>query len=432
MGSIWPQTALLPSFPPLDQEVHTQVAVVGGGITGLLCAYFLEQAGVDYVLLEAKTLCSGVTGSTTAKLTAQHGLIYHKLLHTHGFHGARLYLEANQAALEQYRNLCQQMDCDFQEQDAYVYSLTDRAPVEREADALQALGFPAQTVSALPLPFPVAGAVQIPQQAQIHHLKFLSHLSKGLRIYEHTKVQQLSPGVVSTPGGRVHAKKIILATHFPILNKHGLYFVKLYQHRSYVLVLQNAPDFPGMYLDQSDQGLSFRHWNGLLLLGGGSHPTGKKGGGWAELSAFAARHYPQAREAARWAAQDCMPLAHMPYIGPYSPATPDLFVATGFQKWGMTSAKVAATVLTDLVQDNPNPYASLFAPNRSILHPQLAANLLRSTVNLLTPTVPRCPHMGCALKYNPQEHTWDCPCHGSRFTEDGQLLDNPAADDLSL
>lgn len=432
MDSIWTKTAQLPSFEPLKGNLKTDVLIVGGGLAGLLCACRLAQAGIDYALVEADTLCSGITKNTTAKITSQHGLIYDTLIRQFGTEKARLYLEANQNALQQYRDLCRNMDCDFTEQDAMVYALDGRQKIDKELDALHRLGFDATFEKELPLPFPVAGAVCFPRQAQFHPLKFAAGIAKGLRIYEHTKVRQLMPGKAITNGGTIAAKKIIIATHFPMLNKHGGYFIKLYQHRSYVLALKNAPSFDGMYVDENEKGLSFRHYQDLLFLGGGSHRSGKQGGNWRELEQFAKQHYPKAEIVARWATQDCMSLDQVPYIGQYARNTPDLFVATGFNKWGMTSAMVAADILTDLVQGKQNPYASVFDPSRSILHPQLFLNAAETTLNLLTPTVPRCPHMGCALKYNKAEHTWDCPCHGSRFSEDGTLIDNPATDDKRM
>jgi glycine/D-amino acid oxidase-like deaminating enzyme len=229
-----------------------------------------------------------------------------------------------------------------------------------------------------------------------------------------------------TDHGRIQAEKVIVATHFPFLNRHGSYFLKLYQHRSYVLALENA-DFPGgMYIGSEENSLSLRAFGNQLLLGGGGHRTGKQGGGWKELSAFAARAYPQAQEIARWATQDCISLDGVPYIGQYSRNTPNLFVATGFNKWGMTGSMVAAKILTNLILEQENPWAEVFSPSRSILKPQLAINGSESVLNLLRPTVPRCPHMGCALKWNAAERSWDCTCHGSRFAEDGKLLNNPA------
>ena len=429
MPSIWRETVALPRFGPLKGNLHTDVLVVGGGMAGILCTHLLRERGVDCALVEAEHLAWGTTGDTTAKLTVQHGLLYHKLLRQEGREGALTYLRLQQGALERYRTLCASVDCDFTIEDNSVYTLNDRKTLRAELAALQSLNVPAWLEEKPPLPMPTAGAVGIPQQARFHPLKFLAAIVPGLPIYEQTKVLELMPGKAVTNRGCVTAKKIILATHFPILNKHGGYFIKLYQHRSYVLALENTPLVEGMYVDDSGTGLSFRQWSDLLLLGGGGHRTGKNGGGWRELERFAARHWPQATVRARWAAQDCMSLDGLPYVGRYSAATPDLFVATGFNKWGMTNAMAAAMVLCELVQGKPHPAASLLEPSRSILRPQLAANLWESTVNLLTPTVPRCPHLGCALKWNGQEHSWDCPCHGSRFDEGGNLLDGPATAD---
>ena len=426
MHSIWTETVQLPRFEPLKQDCKTDVFIIGGGIAGLLCAYFLEQAGVSYVLAEAGRICGGITKDTTAKITAQHGLIYDKLIREFGPERAKLYLNANQEALEKYRALCQNIDCDFQERDSFVYALEDRKKLEAELESLQRIGFSAKLADKLPLPFSISGAVGFGGQAQFHPLKFLSAIAQGLHIFENTRVLELKPGAAVTEHGIVKAENIIVATHFPFLNKHGSFFLKLYQHRSYVLALKNAPEVRDMYVDESMTGLSFRSHGDLLLLGGGGHRTGKQGGGWKELEAFVSNKYPDAKIVGRWATQDCMTLDGIPYIGQYSKRTPNLYVATGFNKWGMTSAMAAAALLTDLVLGKQNPYTALFSPSRSILRPQLALNAAESALHLLTPTVPRCPHMGCALKYNRQEHSWDCPCHGSRFTEDGRLIDNPA------
>ena len=249
-------------------------------------------------------------------------------------------------------------------------------------------------------------------------------------IYENTPVRELTPYAAITDYGRIFADAFIVATHFPFLNKHGSYFLKLYQQRSYVLALENALAPGGMYLSVEENGLSFRHCGDILLLGGSGHRTGKPGGGWTELEEKAKAFYPKSKVVRRWATQDCMSLDGIPYIGQYSRNTPNLYVATGFNKWGMTSSMVAANILTDLVQRKPNVYAQIFSPSRSMLHGQLGINLLESTKNLLSPTSPRCPHLGCALRWNKQEHSWDCPCHGSRFEENGKLIDNPATGDL--
>lgn len=238
------------------------------------------------------------------------------------------------------------------------------------------------------------------------------------------------PHKARTAHGEIRCEKMIVATHFPVLNKHGGYYLKMYQHRSYVLALEGAEDVGGMYVDENDRGLSFRNYKDMLLLGGGAHRTGKKGGGWRELEHFVKTHYAGATEVCRWATQDCMTLDGACYIGKYAKSTPDMYVATGFNKWGMTSSMVAAMMLCDMVRGKRSEYEELFCPSRSMLHPQLALNAFESVKGFLTPTVPRCPHLGCALKYNPEEHTWDCSCHGSRFSEDGELINNPATDDI--
>ena len=430
MQSVWTDSVNFPNFDKLQKDIRTDVLIIGGGITGLLCAYQLHQAGVNYVLVEADRICSGITKNTTAKITSQHGLIYHKLIQRFGVEKARMYLDANEAALREYRRLCKSIECSFESKNSYVYSPDKSHKIAKELNALQKLGFHAEYEHNLPLPFPVVGAVKFKHQAQFNPLKFLSEIAKGLNIYEHTKVQQLAPNLAITGHGKITAKKIIVTTHFPFLNKHGSYFLKMYQHRSYVIAYKNAPNVDGMYVDESLKGLSFRNYKNMLLIGGGDHRTGKHGGNWQELSAFAGVHYSNAKEVYRWATQDCMTLDEVPYIGHYSKNTPSLYVATGFNKWGMTSAMVSAMILRDMVLEKENPYAPVFSPSRSILRPQLIVNAFEATTNLLTPTTKRCPHLGCALKWNPTEHSWDCPCHGSRFTHDGQLIDNPSTNDL--
>ena len=431
MESLWEQTSGHTGFGHLEQDAKTDVLIIGGGIAGVLCAYLLHQAGVLYLLLEAETIGGGITKNTTAKITSQHGLIYDKLIRKFGAGQAKQYLDANEAALQKYRELCRGMDCDFEEKTAYVYSLNDRRKIERELDALEKLGVPGEFTDRLPLPFPVAGAVRYPNQAQFHPLKWIAAISKSLHICEHTPVRELIGTTAVTDSGKVAAKAVIVATHFPFLNKHGSYFLKLYQHRSYVIALENAPDVDGMYVDEAQEGMSFRNARDLLLVGGGGHRTGKRGGAWRELREFARRYYPGATEKYQWATQDCMSLDGVPYIGPYSSSTSNLYVATGFNKWGMTSSMVSAMLLSDLVQGKTNPFAEVFSPSRTVLRPQLVVNGFEAAVGLLAPTTKRCPHMGCALKWNSQEHTWDCPCHGSRFTKKGKCIDNPATGDLT-
>ena len=429
--SIWRLDTHFPEFPTLEGEMQTDVLVIGGGLTGILIAAELAKLGIDYMLIEANTILGGTSGNTTAKITSQHGLIYRKLLKKLGPEGARCYWEAQETALGALEDLCSQYACDYEKQDNYIYAREDIRPLELEYRALQKLNIPGDLKTDADLPFPVAGALRFSNQAQFHPGKLTAAMAPGLRIYEHTAAREILDHQVLTDRGAIRAEKIIVATHFPILNRYGAYFMKMYQQRSYVLALKNAEPVRGMYLDHRTNGLSLRMQGEYLLLGGGGHRTGKKGGGWRELRSVASKIYPQARVVCRWAAQDCMTLDGMPYIGQYSPQTPDLYVATGFNKWGMTNSMLSALILRDRIRGRENAFAELFDSSRSMLHPQLLLNGAHSAINLLTPTSPRCSHLGCALKWNPTEHTWDCPCHGSRFTAEGKLLENPAQKNLT-
>ncbi len=431
MESIWNKVGKT-KFNPLREDIKTDVLIIGGGLCGLLCSYLLQEAGFDCVLVEANEICGGITNGTTAKITIQHGLIYSKIGEKYGQSAAGLYYESQKSAFEKLSEMAASKDCDFEVCDSYVYSRGERRAIEKETEVLNQIGCKAEFCEKTELPFEVLGAVKVPRQAMFHPLKFAFSIAEGLPIYENTKVLGLKPGVAFTDKGKISAGKIIVATHFPFINKHGAYFAKLYQARSYVLALENAQNIGGMYVDENDKGLSFRKYRDLLLLGGGGHRTGKMGGNWEELKQFADAYYPDSRIVGRWATQDCMTLDFIPYIGQYSKATPDLYVATGFNKWGMTSSMLSAIILTDMICGKKNEYAELYSPSRSVFHPQLAINMFESVKGIVTPFAPRCPHLGCALKYNRQEHSWDCPCHGSRFREDGTLIDNPATDGKNM
>ena len=432
MESIWQKTCVLPEFPSLQQDMKTDILIVGGGLAGLLCAYRLDEQGADYCLIEANRICSGVSANTTAKITAQHGLVYHKLLSRFGADIALDYYDANANALTRYRALSKKIDCDFIEEENVVWNSEKPGEVLLERKALEQLEIPHFYLEKVPLNAPCQGAICFEKQARVHPLKFAAGISEGLHIFEHTPAFEIRPDSVWTGKHTIHANRIVVATHFPVLKWRGLFFLKQYQSRSYALALENAGKISGMYLDEAKKGLSFRMQGEYLILGGGGHRTGKKGGGWDALEEYAKTYLPNARIAARWATQDCMTLDEIPYIGRLSEQTDTLFVSTGFNKWGMTSAMAGALLLEKKLRGEESPWERLYNPSRSILRRQLVANGMGAAANLLRPTAPRCTHMGCALHWNEQEQSWDCSCHGSRFDEKGRLLDNPAHKDLNI
>lgn len=430
MGSVWNETIKTQPRSALAEDRNTDVLIVGGGMAGILCAYRLKEAGVPCIVAEAKTVGSGVTGNTTAKITAQHGLIYADLIKRFGAEQASLYYNANTRAINEFRSLADKYPCDFKETTAYVYTMSDKRKTEREAASYQALGIPGGYVETLPLPFKTAGAVMMERQARFHPLKLLTALADALKIYENTFIRKIDGGTAYTDNGKITAKHIILATHFPLINIPGLYFIKLYQHRSYVIAFENAPLPDGIFVDERKDGMSFRSYKDLLFIGGGDHKTGKQGGGYAELRNFAKAVYPQAVERFHWATQDCMTLDGIPYIGRHRSGSKNLYVATGFNKWGMTGSMVAAELLTDLITTGKSTLEHLYSPQRSMMTGQFFINLGAAAAGLLNPGGPRCSHMGCKLHKNHAEGTWDCSCHGSRYSIGGSIIDNPAKRDI--
>ena len=425
--SVWSANTVRPTEnSKLTGHKKTDVLIIGGGMAGILTAYKLKEAGISCMVVEAKTIGSGTTQNTTAKITAQHGLIYTDIIKRYGIENAQLYYEANTAAINEYRILSERYPCDFESKTASVYAADIRAKIDREAEAYLKIGIPAKTVNDLPLPISIKDAICMENQAQFNPLKLLYALSVELVVYENTFIHRIDGHRAIADDGSVSAKHIVLATHYPLINIPGLYFMKLYQHRSYVIALENAPDIDGMYLDEKENGFSFRNYQGMSLIGGGDHKTGKQGGGYKELRALAKSAYPDSIEKYHWAAQDCMSLDGIPYVGRFIPRRPHIYVAAGFNKWGMTGSMAAAGIIRDIIVNGKSVYEALYSPQRSMLTKQLAVNIASSAAGLLRFGGPRCTHMGCKLKWNSSEMTWDCPCHGSRFDKQGHIIDNPA------
>lgn len=481
MQSIWRETSDFPERPALSGDISTPVAIIGGGLAGILTASLLRKKGIESVVLEANRIGSGQTQNTTAKITSQHNLIYTKLFQNFNEEEAKQYASANQQAIGRYRQMITQekIDCQFEERPAYLYSVDreDIPALELEAEYACKAGIHAELTEKTSLPFEVAAAMKFDGQAQFHPLHFLRSVSEPLTVYENTKVLSVEGQSIVTDRGTVTAEHIVFASHFPFVLAPGYYFMRMYQERSYVLALQNAAKLDGMYLGVGKQGLSLRNYGDALLFGGGDHRTGenKAGGRYDLLREVAARFYPQSTELARWSAQDCITLDGVPYIGQFSSSTPNWYVATGFAKWGMTSSMVSALLLSDQITGIENPFAPVFSPLRFTPSAsaknflsgmgQAVKGLAKQTFSLpdtdkapqdalpsghggmviadgkkagaykeeqgdVTAVSIKCPHLGCQLEWNPDEKSWDCPCHGSRFDAKGALLEGPAQTNL--
>lgn len=428
MKSLWQQIHSEKTYPTLKGEVNTQALVIGGGMAGILCARALQEAGKQVVVCEVEKIGGGITARTTAVLTAQHDFLYSDMIKRFDEATAKAYLQGNLSAVKTFRKLSESIPCDFEDVPSIQFSRNDGEVLQRELATVQRLGFSAKLTDK-PDFLKNVTAVEYPGMAQFHPLKFLYGAAKELTIYENSPVRKLEGTTAYLDGGVVKAQQVVVATHFPFINRHGVYFMKLYQNRSYVLALENAPD-PGVTgAEYQGEGIYFRRYGDLLLLGGGDHRTGKKGGGFAFLRQYAKDHFPGAKEKYAWANQDCMTLDGLPYVGQYSPNTPNVYVATGFNGWGMTNSMVASQVIRDQILGKENPLSRILNPARSVMHKQLICNIGETLIDFAIPTVRRCPHLGCALRWNKQEHTWDCPCHGSRFDTEGKLLDTPAQRD---
>ncbi len=500
MESIWRSTVQLPERETLKGDTEVENLVIGGGMAGILIAFLLQRKGREVMVIEAKRVASGQTGNTTAKITAQHGLIYDKLIHRVSLDKALQYAQANVEAMEKYERLIAEegIECHLKHLPAYLYTTEEDmiSELRREAEAAKKLGLEARFVKGsriTELPFSVQAAVRFADQMQFHPLEFLAPLAARLEIYENTKALKVRGHQVYTNHGVITAKNIIFATHYPFVNVPGFYFLRQHQERSYVLSLRkgqeegtvkewSTTDSPvgqngeytltGMYYSVDTGGLSLRPYENMILLGGGSHRTGKgvdvygcncaqvgktqpeengnrgdnmgrrvkcdnHGKGYAYLREMAKEYYPQMEEGAAWAAQDCMPHDEVPFIGKYSMFHPYWYVATGFQKWGMTTSMIAAMEISHQITEGERLYGRIFAPQRMLLQAGVK-NFLVDTwesakglwKGLWTEKERRCHHLGCELEWNEEEQSWDCPCHGSRYSRDGELLDNPAQVDL--
>ena len=281
MKSIWSENCKFNRRDELNGDVKTDILIIGAGIAGILVGYLLKKSGREVVVIDKGEIASGNTRNTTAKITSQHDLIYYKLIEEFGEEKARQYAKANELAIKMYKEIIEErkIKCDFEEVPAYIYSLNDTELIKKEVDAAKNLGIEAEFVENINIPLDIKGAVKFNNQGQFNPLKFIEDISKELVIYENTRAIKIEDNLVTTNRGKIVANHIVIATHYPIMNAPGYYFMKMHQERSYVIALENADNIEGMYIDYEKQGYSFRNYKGLLLLGGVSQRTGENESG---------------------------------------------------------------------------------------------------------------------------------------------------------
>lgn len=495
-ASYWLDSLAAEQFPKLEHNLETDTVIVGGGIVGITAAYLLTKANIKTTLIDGDRLFNGTTGHTTAKITAQHGLIYDELIRNIGEEKAALYYKANEQILKFMKQLItdHQIDCDYQEEDAYLY--TNEASYEEklrdEHKAYEKLGIPGELSNSMPLDIPIKSVLKMPNQAQFHPLKYLKALTEeavknGLQIYEQTTavdIEETSDDhaiVVTRDEQRLSCRHVVIASHFPFWDKRGLLFARMYPKRSYVLAVKSSFSYPGgMYITAESPSRSIRQVEidgaEYLLVGGDSHKVGQ-GDAMIEhfeaLQQFSKETLHSEEIKYRWSAQDPITLDKVPYIGPITGNHPNIHVATGFGKWGMTQGTIAAKHITDLILGNGSPYEELYDPTRFEADPSVkefasvnadvAKHMIKGKLDMRKGEVSQlnqdealitrvsgqrtgiykddqdqlhavdttCTHLGCEVNWNSGERSWDCPCHGSRFSYTGEVLEGPAKEPLA-
>jgi glycine/D-amino acid oxidase-like deaminating enzyme/nitrite reductase/ring-hydroxylating ferredoxin subunit len=482
--SLWLKAIPGDGYPSLEREVRADVAVLGGGITGLTTALLLARRGARVVVIEADRVGGGVTGNNTGKVTALQATVYSALLRAHGQQAAADYAAGSAAAVRRVASLAGQegIECDLRRRPALTVAFdeTELPQVQSEARAAANAGLPVVWSDDVDLPLPVEGAVRLDDQIALHPVRYARGLAEAIRragseIYEGTRATGLHEGTpcrVATTGGTVHAGHVVIATHYPVFDRGG-YFARLEAIRSYCVAARIRGPLPsGMSINAGSPTRSVNTHGSLLIAGGESHPAGARGvdeGCFRRLEAFVRAYWDVTEISHRWSAQDPTSYDHLPVIGRYTPWSSGVYVASGLMKWGLAGGTMAAAILADLISGRqPEPWADRFSPQRISLRsaPRLVTMNVKAGADLvvdrITPAevaspdeVPagearmvrdglgklgafreadgtlhvvslRCTHLGCLLRFNGAERSWDCPCHGSRFDVDGSVLEGPA------
>ena len=497
--SLWIADSEETDYPTLEKDEIADVCVIGGGIVGAVTAYLLTNKGLNVIVLEKDKICMGVTANSTAKLTSQHGLFYKYLEKEYGLNFAKSYLESNEQGIQLAEEIIKKenINCDFEKKDAYVFAtnISEIEKVKQEIDILNKIGFNAEYIENIKIPAEnVIGSIKFKNQAQFNARKYTIQLFDRIsqnrgKIFENSKVEKIEKigekYAIRSGRNKVIAKNVVISTHYPIKNFPGIYFSKMYQDKTYAIAVdigeeENENIIDGMYIQSCEPVISFRtaKYNGknLLIVAGSGHKTGQTNvkieDNFINLENYVKKYYPKAKVMFKWSTEDCVTLDKIPYIGKFSNFLPNIYVATGFKKWGMSTAHVAAKIISDLILKKESKYANIYTATRlkPIRNIKEFGNILKESTNSLFlnkikpayaiyddiklgeggvvdingkkvgiykrddgkvfAVKPYCGHLGCLVSWNNLEKTWDCPCHGSRYDYMGNIITEPTVNNL--
>ena len=491
--SYWLDSTNETNYPTLEKDIKVDIAIIGGGITGITTALLLKNEGYKVALIEADKIVQGTTGHTTAYITSQHDIIYSNLIKSMGIEKAKQYADANEGAIDFIEKMVKKynIDCDFCRLPAYIYT-TDESytdTIKAEAKAAKSLGIKAKYIEELDLPFAIRGALCFENQAQFHPRKYLLKIAENIsgndsQIYEHTRAVDIKHDnlytVITDTGFKVIASKVVLASHFPFYDGLGLYFARLRPQRSYVISAIIKDELPkGTFVDAGEAGWYFRSQNykdgQMIIIGGQEHKTAHGGDmikHYVNLKNYAEKNFNVEKFLYRWSTQDYITLDGVPYVGKLTSSSENIYVATGYGEWGMTNGTAAANILRDIIVKDESPYQEVYDPSRNTSADgiknffkenfDVAKQLIKGKLHVgqynfdlkndegkiieidgerygayrdkngeLHIVDITCTHLGCELKWNSAEKSWDCPCHGSRFTFEGDIIEGPAVSGLN-
>lgn len=491
--SLWLKDNILHEFPSLKSDISTPICIVGAGITGITTAYILSQLGVDVVLIDSGIPINLTSGNTTAKFTFQHGIIYSKIIDKYGLDEALLYYESQVEAMQYVKKLIVDYDiqCDFNNTYSMIYAETQKEldEIKEEFEAYKKLNIPCELIYDLPYGIPGIGGLKVNNQFNLNPVKYLSFIldkliDNGVEIYQNTNAVDIEENdngniIITEDGYKITSKKIIITTGYPFFDGGGLYFTRLAPYRSYLVAFPSDIQDSAMLISNSQSPYSIRFSNtdgtNYLLVGGKGHKVGQEESAmdsYNQLIDFGRKYFNLTDPSYRWSAQDYESLDKIPYVGNITSKNDNILVATGFRKWGMTNGTSAAILISNLIAGEDSKFEELFNPSRSemlkstgkfmkenlnvakelikgkilpdeikledikndeggiIKHNGKRVGAYRDNNGTLFLVDSTCTHLGCELEYNNGERSFDCPCHGSRFTYEGKVIEGAATLDL--